>query len=65
MLQKSRVTAFTVFGLLRENQQGGLKINPSPYLDWSEALTPQNGQTHSNNSSAPICVSVFDHLVSS
>ena len=27
------------------------------------APTPQNNQTHSNNSSAAACVSVFDHFV--
>ena len=30
MLQKSRVTAFTILGLLRENQQGVLKLTPPP-----------------------------------
>ena len=30
MLQNSRVTAFIVFELLRENQLGGGKITPPP-----------------------------------
>ena len=32
MHQNSRVIAFTVFELLRENQLGGGKINPQPPL---------------------------------
>ena len=32
MLQNSRVTAFTVFELLKENQLGGGKITPPPRL---------------------------------
>ena len=38
MLQKARVTAFTIFELLRENQLGGGKITPSPTqirVNWS------------------------------
>ena len=30
MLQNVKVKAFTVFELLRENQQGGIKLPPSP-----------------------------------
>ena len=30
MLQNSRVTAFTFFELLRENQLGGVKLPPPP-----------------------------------
>ena len=30
MLQNARVTAFTVSGLLKEQQQGGVKPPPSP-----------------------------------
>ena len=32
MLQDDRVTAFTVFELLKENQLGGGKITPPPRL---------------------------------
>ena len=32
MLQNSKVTAFTVFELLRENQQGGVKLPPQLWL---------------------------------
>ena len=30
MLQNARVTAFTVSELLREDQQGGVKLSPPP-----------------------------------
>ena len=40
MLQNARVTAFTAFELLRENQQGGCKIiNPEKFFNMSELNT--------------------------
>ena len=38
MLQNARVTGFMVFELLRENQQGGIKITPLPRLELNAQL---------------------------